>query len=203
MARPSNREKILLATEAVATELGAAHLTLEAVASRAKMSKGGLLYHFKDKDALLSALVERYQQKCMEQRVQMTRDMGGSAQAMLKAMVMNLWAERPIPPRLHSALAAASATNPKLLTPVKKMNTQIIDLYRQSFKDMREPGAVLMAAYGMLFMDLMHFQPFTPAEKKELLDYLMERIEALAKKPGAPDNINEAMEDILRSSLKK
>lgn len=201
MARPSNREKILQATEAVATELGAAHLTLEAVATRARMSKGGLLYHFRDKDALLSALIERYQEKCVAQRAEAMRELGGDGKALLKATLANLWGERPIAPRLHSALAAAAATNPKLLTPVKKVLNQTMETYREQFGDMNEPLALMMAAYGLMFLDLMHFQPYTPAEKKELLDYLMERADALAKKPGAPDKVT-VFEDAAAPSRK-
>ena len=38
---------------------GAVHLTLDAVAERAGVSKGGLLYHFPSKESLLQAMVDR------------------------------------------------------------------------------------------------------------------------------------------------
>ena len=43
------RQAILEAAERVVTEAGAAHLTLDAVAGKAGVSKGGLLYHFPSK----------------------------------------------------------------------------------------------------------------------------------------------------------
>lgn len=195
MARPSNRERILQATEIVATEMGAAHLTLEAVAARAKMSKGGLLYHFRDKDALLSALLERYQQKCVEQRANATREMGGDIRAFLKAVLINLSGERPIPPRLHSALAAASATNPKLLAPVRKVASQTFDTFRAHFDDLNEPMLLTMAAYGIMFTDLMHFQPLSPTERKDFIEFMLKYADRLAKKPNTPYKVIELEDD--------
>src|SRR6516165_9995821 len=57
--RESARDRILAAAMAVARESGASRLSLEAIARRAGVSKGGLLYHFHKKDALMSALLKR------------------------------------------------------------------------------------------------------------------------------------------------
>lgn len=59
MARPSNREAILDAYEAVLIEGGATEATLDAIAEAAGVSKGGLLYHFGSKSALLTGFGER------------------------------------------------------------------------------------------------------------------------------------------------
>jgi AcrR family transcriptional regulator len=53
------REAILDAAELVLCEHGTQALTLSAVADRAGVSKGGLLYHFPGKEALVQALVHR------------------------------------------------------------------------------------------------------------------------------------------------
>lgn len=59
MGRPSVREQVLDAYQDILIESGSAAVTLDAVAARAKVSKGGLLYHFGSKDALLDGLVDR------------------------------------------------------------------------------------------------------------------------------------------------
>jgi AcrR family transcriptional regulator len=59
MPKPSARERVLDAYEDVLIEHGPATVTLEAVAARAGVSKGGLLYHFGSKEALLVGLIER------------------------------------------------------------------------------------------------------------------------------------------------
>ncbi|MBB3664022.1 MULTISPECIES: TetR/AcrR family transcriptional regulator [Prauserella salsuginis group] len=59
MGRPSAREQVLDAYEDLLIEKGLAAVTLDAVAARADVSKGGLLYHFKSKEALLDGLIDR------------------------------------------------------------------------------------------------------------------------------------------------
>lgn len=54
-----DREQILDAAEQVVMREGAAHLTIEAVAAEAGVSKGGVLYSFASKDALIDALHRR------------------------------------------------------------------------------------------------------------------------------------------------
>lgn len=55
----SSREKILDAYEAILIEDGERAASMNAIAARATVSKGGLLYHFPDKSALVDALLER------------------------------------------------------------------------------------------------------------------------------------------------
>jgi len=52
------RVRILDAAYLVAERSGVAALTLDAVAAEAAVSKGGLLYHFPSKEALLSGMVD-------------------------------------------------------------------------------------------------------------------------------------------------
>ncbi|MGA9279426.1 TetR/AcrR family transcriptional regulator [Ilumatobacter sp.] len=59
MARPTQREVILDAFQDLIVDVGAANVTLEAAASRAGVSKGGLLYHFPSKSDLFAGLVDR------------------------------------------------------------------------------------------------------------------------------------------------
>ncbi|GLW06158.1 TetR family transcriptional regulator [Microtetraspora sp. NBRC 13810] len=53
------RDELLDAAECLLTEHGTGALTLAAVAERAGVSKGGLLYHFNSKEALVRAMIER------------------------------------------------------------------------------------------------------------------------------------------------
>lgn len=55
---PGRRQQLLEATAALAERSGVLSITLEAVAARAGVSKGGLLHHFPNKAALLTAMVE-------------------------------------------------------------------------------------------------------------------------------------------------
>ena len=60
MARPSKRAALLDAAVAVIRRDGARALTLDAVAAEAGVSKGGVLYHFNTKRALIDGLLARW-----------------------------------------------------------------------------------------------------------------------------------------------
>ena len=55
----NSREQILDAYEHLLVQAGERAATLDAVAAQAKVSKGGLLYHFGSKKALFQALLDR------------------------------------------------------------------------------------------------------------------------------------------------
>ena len=54
----TSRKRILDAATEIAIEQGPKVLTLDNVAKRCGMSKGGVMHHFKNKDALLAGMVE-------------------------------------------------------------------------------------------------------------------------------------------------
>lgn len=58
MSKPSKKSIIAEAAGLIVVEQGSLDITLEAVAKRANVSKGGLLYHFPTKDALIYGAIE-------------------------------------------------------------------------------------------------------------------------------------------------
>jgi AcrR family transcriptional regulator len=58
--KPDTKTRILEAAARVVQNSGATHMTLEEVAAEAKVSKGGLLYHFPSKEALIKGLIEEF-----------------------------------------------------------------------------------------------------------------------------------------------
>jgi AcrR family transcriptional regulator len=58
--KQGKRDLVLDAATQIIIEKGAFALTLDAVAAQAGVSKGGLLYHFPSKEALLKGMIERY-----------------------------------------------------------------------------------------------------------------------------------------------
>ncbi|MEV6770914.1 TetR/AcrR family transcriptional regulator [Nocardia sp. NPDC051030] len=61
------RNRILDALESLLLDKGMSQVTLENVAATAGVSKGGLLYHFKNKDALLAGLLRRVGERSDQQ----------------------------------------------------------------------------------------------------------------------------------------
>jgi AcrR family transcriptional regulator len=83
------RRRLIAAAESLAVELGVEAITMEAVAHRAEVSKGGLQHHFRSRQALLDALFaelwSRFQcriESCIESDPEI---LGRSARAYLHA----------------------------------------------------------------------------------------------------------------------
>jgi len=74
--RPSNRTAILDAAVRVVEEGGVTAVTLDAVAAEAGLTKGGLIYHFPSRDALLGGIHEHLAAQWEEQ---LEEQLGGPA----------------------------------------------------------------------------------------------------------------------------
>ncbi|WP_262851421.1 TetR/AcrR family transcriptional regulator [Mumia quercus] len=67
----ATRDRILDAFEMLLVEGGGKIATLDAVAARAEVSKGGLLYHFPSKDAMVDAMLDRLKEQGRDDVVKM------------------------------------------------------------------------------------------------------------------------------------
>jgi AcrR family transcriptional regulator len=121
------RSRILSAAEHVVLGDGVARLTLEKAAERAGVSKGGVLYHFPTRSALVSAMVarlaDRYDASLRRQLLEAERgsgEKGGYARAYVEdafAPTRSEAEERG--ERLGAAVLAAMASEPELLDPLR------------------------------------------------------------------------------------
>jgi AcrR family transcriptional regulator len=112
--RASARERILEAGRDIAEQSGVAAVTLDAVAEKAGVSKGGLLYHFPSKEALVSGMVEDLCRTFDDLAVAAAQadpePAGRSARAYLTASAGELWRSSR-----WLALVGALVVNPALL----------------------------------------------------------------------------------------
>src|SRR4051812_6559668 len=118
--RKSSREKILDAAAELVAEIGAGRLTLDAVAERAGLSKGGLLYNFPSKDALLQAMIQRMIDQVSEARetLRATMQPSPNLEARLAATtLLNMCCGGKMQ-EVATGLMVAAAENPRLLDPV-------------------------------------------------------------------------------------
>lgn len=72
------RDRILAALRALLAEGGTDAVTLEAVAARAGVSKGGLLYHFSSKAALYTGLLEKVRETVIAEMADATTRSGAA-----------------------------------------------------------------------------------------------------------------------------
>ncbi|MDA3647066.1 TetR/AcrR family transcriptional regulator [Saccharopolyspora indica] len=74
MAASDTRDRILDALQRILIRKGTAAVTLESVAAEAGVSKGGLLYHFRSKQAMLQGLTLRLDDAAEAEFAQATED---------------------------------------------------------------------------------------------------------------------------------
>lgn len=125
MARTSRRDLLLEAASRVAAEPG--RLTLDRVAAVAGVSKGGLLYHFPDRDSLLRALVQEHVRafeaaiehaddaEWARRYVRQTLATAGADQRLVAVAAQDLSLLEPLHARM-AAWHARAARHPGLLT---------------------------------------------------------------------------------------
>ncbi len=113
------RDRLLDSAEAVLGERGTQGLTLAAVAERAGVSKGGLLYHYASKDALITAMIERLIAGFDElvESFRLERP-GWYTRAYIEATFTVLADEDAELARRRWAALSASATDPALRVPL-------------------------------------------------------------------------------------
>ena len=88
--KANSYEHILDAAEEIVIEVGASHMTLDAVAKKAGISKGGLIYNFPSKKALLQAMIHRLIRRYEEQRYKKCKVLPESPSRQLKAYILSM-----------------------------------------------------------------------------------------------------------------
>jgi AcrR family transcriptional regulator len=107
MARkPVARDAVLDAFEGLLIDVGERAATLDAVAKRAGVSKGGLLYHFPSKEALITGVLERLDLLAAEDLAQMAVAPEGAAAYFIRS---SLWSDTPMDRSFVAATRLAEA----------------------------------------------------------------------------------------------
>ncbi len=127
------RERILRAADQLAAETGLMAVSLDAIAARAGVSKGGLLYHFPSKARLMQALVADYM-------AQLDANLRAAAETAGRNAVIHCFLdhflqerrERGCPP---AGLLAAFAEDPQILAPVSDYQARFLDMIRGNATD--------------------------------------------------------------------
>lgn len=110
------REKLQLAAVDLIIDAGLVALTLDAVARRAGVSKGGLLHHFPTKDALLLSLVAQLSAQWYALLAdELAREEEGVPGRAARAYIGATFARDAVGERLLRAVAQVVATYPALI----------------------------------------------------------------------------------------
>ncbi|MBX3568654.1 MAG: TetR family transcriptional regulator [Rhizobiaceae bacterium] len=156
------RERILEAADLLAHEAGPGHLALDAVAARAGVSKGGLLYHFPSKTHLLTALVDRHIARF---EAEIDRNEGaGPGQRRLAAYFEASLEECSKKDRHASGALAAMVQNPEMLVPIRSFKRRMLDRLTAAGGDKAMVLLVFLALDGLRSMKLLDLDILTSEE---------------------------------------
>lgn len=167
----TTRQDILITASQIVQRDGVARLTIDAVAREAKLSKGGVLYHFPSKEALVSGMIEDHIEGFTRDiACNLTEETGTGRwlRAYLHASDDTVHKE----PDPVVCLIAAIATNPALLAPLQ----QHFALWQEQATHDGLPPALAtllrLAIDGLWFADLFQLAPPEGDLREEVLQLL-------------------------------
>lgn len=164
--QPYAYAKVLDAAERVLIERGASAFTLDAVAAQAQVSKGGLMYHFPSKEALLTALVARAVAAVDDALAAAAASTtpGAFTRAYLDVTIPTA-PPGPDPPShdaLVAALAAAATLDPSLMNPLREAYHRWQDRLERDGLDVAAATTVRLAVDGWWLSALLALPPLDP-----------------------------------------
>ncbi|WP_157961335.1 TetR/AcrR family transcriptional regulator [Microvirga flavescens] len=167
--RKSSREKILDAAAELVSEVGSGRLTLDAVAERAGLSKGGLLYNFPSKEALLQGMIQRMVDEVSAEREALRGKLGGPnlearlcVNAALKMRTGNM-------KEISNGMLAASSENPRLLEPVRHVLKDVLEHLKTTSEDADAALVAWLAVEGMCSLELHDISPFSEQDRERVV----------------------------------
>jgi AcrR family transcriptional regulator len=173
-----SRELILRAAEEIVARRGPAHLTLETAANEAKVSKGGLFYHFRSKEALLEAMICRSVQLLEAEHTKVAESLTGERNGKLKANIIgtlrHLEGQRPV----LTAVVAAIANDPKLVEPMREsFRNDFQALCKELNLRMEDVAVLFLASQGLLLMELLGLSFLTPSQVRKVTQRMLQLVE--------------------------
>jgi AcrR family transcriptional regulator len=163
--RSSSRERILDAAAELVRELGAARLTLDAVAERAELSKGGLLYNFPTKEALLQGMLERIIEVARVEKENASREFAGQRNVEARAYIETALRVREHIKGIAIGILAASAENPKLLDPVRRAIAEDWKELKDNSEDPDAAAVAWLAIEGLGNLEMHDLSPLTKSDR--------------------------------------
>ena len=172
----STRDQILDAAEAVVEREGARRLTIDAVVKESGFSKGGVLYNFSSKQALIEGMIARMVGSIegeMDEAWQRAQKRGDPVLPLLIKAVLG---HRKRNSRVSMALLAAAAENPDLIDPVRDCVTEMRQAITERAHDPDLARIAFLAADGLHFADILGIDFLTPGERRSVEKRLVDLV---------------------------
>ncbi len=168
------RENILIkACELLARE-GVTHLTIEKVAKEAGISKGGLLYHFPSKEALIKAMIDdmlKRSNEDIEERLKVDDSASGQ---WLRAFIQTTFGEYGRKDLISPALLSTLLANPDLIESWRNTYGDWTENIEKDNNNLIIATIVRLACEGLWFTDLLDFNPVKGELRQQVLETLLD-----------------------------
>ncbi|MFC4559785.1 TetR family transcriptional regulator [Virgibacillus kekensis] len=165
----SRRQELLTAASDIVQIEGVERLTLERVADKAGVSKGGLLYHFPTKEALIKGMVEELTNRYMDELQDLVDADEDSHGRWSRAYVKATTKELNDGLQMSEGLLAAMFTNPELLKNWRKHYNQWQENIENDNDDPVYPTIARLAMDGLWFAELFGLAPLKKELKEKVL----------------------------------
>ncbi len=171
----TTRSAILAAAERVVLAAGSVGLTLDAVAREAGVSKGGLLYHFPTKEALVGGMIDiAFDRFEAVVAAAIAADSGPEAGRWVRAYVRANFADDPQERDLTAALVAVVANAPGAMGP--KL-ARLVQWQARAGADGLDPALaaiITLAADGVWSAEMYGIAPLSEPLRERVCDLLLE-----------------------------
>jgi len=167
------RNALLDAADRVVTQTGVNNLTLEKVAAEAGVSKGGLLYHFPNKDALITGMIERLMHDFSEAIAALMAADPDPDGRWLRAFINATFTPEFAQVERSAGLLAAASTDTALLDPFRVQFAAWQDRAAAASDDPAVGTLIRLAADGLWFAELLGISPLDDATRESVRQTLI------------------------------
>ena len=143
---PKAREALLAAYRDLLVSEGERAATMDAVAAKAGVSKGGLLYHFKSKDALAEALLGALRAAAVNDRERMAADPEGPSRYFVRTSVNS---GTDMDALFVATVRLAQSGHPDALAVLEELDAAWLELIRREIDDPAVATAVMLMGEGL------------------------------------------------------
>jgi len=185
LSTTTTKDRIIAAAMLITSCKGARHLTIDAVTTETGLSKGGVLYHFPSKTALLEGLVSHTIAQVRLRLDHHLTALTNTPNPTLHATVLLLVDVLEGTLSLPVALLAASAENPDLLVPVREEFRSIWVKIQSETGDVAGAFVIWSALEGLHYMNMFDLAPEGKTQLQQCLAQLTEMITKLSANKGA------------------
>ncbi|WP_436886980.1 TetR/AcrR family transcriptional regulator [Nocardiopsis dassonvillei] len=173
MNASNTRDRILDALQGILVREGYPAVTLEAVARAASVSKGGLLYHFPSKAAMLTGLVDRLSALAEQELREAVEGEEGVVRVFLRTSLPQSPEERELYRAIIAALRGRDDVPQEAFAHVRDMFDRWRVLLHEELEDPVLAEIILRAGDGLYLSDILGLPSADPELRQAMTDRLV------------------------------